>query len=125
VITLEIDEARHGEAVALIAEAGLSDFVDARLADAHDLVKELPGPFDFVFIDADKEWYSNYAKAVIPKLSAGGCITAHNVHGPGSRRWGPGGTEEYFKLMQGLPEFESSIHPKSVGGVCVSYKKKP
>jgi caffeoyl-CoA O-methyltransferase len=123
VITIEIDEARHREAVALIAEAGLSDFVDARLGDAHDLVNELAGPFDFVFIDADKEWYSNYAKALVPKLAAGGCITAHNVRGPGSGRRSLGGTEEYFKLMKGLAEFDTSIHPKSVSGVCVSYKK--
>ena len=44
-------------------------FIDARLADAHELVPKLEGPFDFVFIDADKEWYTNYVKAVIPKLS--------------------------------------------------------
>jgi len=29
-------------------------------------------PFDFVFVDADKEWYTNYAKAVIPKLAVAG-----------------------------------------------------
>jgi predicted O-methyltransferase YrrM len=125
VITLEIDEARQRQALALIAEAGLSDVVDARLGDAHDLVNELPGPFDFVFIDADKEWYSSYAKALIPKLTAGGCITAHNVRGPGSGRWGPAGTREYFELMKGRPELETSIRPDSVGGLCVSFKKKP
>ena len=48
-------------------------------ADAHDLVPKLEGPFDFVFIDADKEWYTNYAKAVLPKLTVGGLLTAHNV----------------------------------------------
>jgi caffeoyl-CoA O-methyltransferase len=75
-ITIEIDETRHSEAVENFREAGLGDIIDARLADAHELVAELSGPFDFVFIDADKDWYSNYAKAVIPKLEAGGCITS-------------------------------------------------
>ena len=40
---------------------------------------KLEGPFDFVFIDADKEWYTNYAKAVLPRLVVGGLLTAHNV----------------------------------------------
>ncbi len=54
VITIEINEERYLEALANFKEAGLSDFIDARLADAHTLVKELKGPFDFVFNDADK-----------------------------------------------------------------------
>jgi len=31
--------------------------------------RALEGPFDFVFIDADKDWYVNYAKVVLPKLA--------------------------------------------------------
>ena len=120
-ITLEIDAERHREAVALFAEAGLSRFVDARLGDAHELVVTLPGPFDFVFIDADKDWYTNYAKALLPKLSPGACLTAHNVHEPRSGGWGSrGGTGAYYTFMKGQPGFETWIHPDSVGGVAVS-----
>ncbi len=61
-ITIEIDEGRYKQALANFKEAGLADYIDARLADAHDLVKKLQGPFDFVFSDADKEWY----KQVLP-----------------------------------------------------------
>ncbi|MFC1554886.1 O-methyltransferase, partial [candidate division KSB1 bacterium] len=78
-ITVEIDKSRHDEAVGHFKEAGLSEFIDARLADAHILVPELEGPFDFVFIDADKDWYANYAKAVVPKLEDEACIASHNV----------------------------------------------
>ena len=49
------------------------------LAYAHELVPELEGPFDFVFCDADKDWYKNYLEAIEPKLTVGGCFTAHNV----------------------------------------------
>jgi len=122
--TLEIDADRHREAVALFREAGLSRFVDARLGDAHELVETLLGPFDFVFIDADKGWYTNYAKALLPKLTASACITAHNVREPGSGGWGSrGGTGAYYAFMKGLPEFETRIHPDSVGGVSVSCKR--
>ncbi len=122
-ITIEIDEGRYKQALANFKEAGLSEYIDARLADAHDLVNELSGPFDFVFIDADKDWYTNYAKALIPKLESGGCLTAHNVEEPGRRGYQMRGIEEYYEYMKSLPEFETTIHPKSQAGVAVSYKK--
>jgi predicted O-methyltransferase YrrM len=124
-VTLEIDERRHRQAVELLAEAGLSDVVDARLGDAHELVKELPGPYDFVFLDADKGWYTNYARDLIPKLEPGGCLSAHNVREPRSGRRGMRGTAEYYEFMKGQPGFETWVLPDSVGGISVSYKANP
>jgi len=125
-ITIEIHEGRYRQALANFKEAGLSEYIDARLANAHQLVNELPGPFDFVFIDADKDWYTNYAKALVPKLEPEGCITAHNVEEPRAAHRGGywGGTDEYYEYMKSLPEFETSIHPQSRAGIAVSYKKK-
>ena len=125
-ITVEIDEERHHQAVENFREAGLSEYVDARLADAHLLVNELPGSFDFVFIDADKDWYTNYAKALIPKLEAGGCIAAHNVSEPRAGRWGGygrGGGSGYYEYMKSLSEFETSMLAAR-SSLAVSYKKK-
>jgi len=120
-ITIEIDEGRYKQALANFKEAGLGDYIDARLADAHQLVKEVPGPFDFVFIDADKDWYTNYAKALIPKLEPGGCMTAHNVE---RGRFSMRGTRDYYEYMKSLPEFETTLHPKSPAGMAISYKRK-
>jgi predicted O-methyltransferase YrrM len=122
--TIEIDPGRYQEALANFREAGLSEYIEARLADAHELVPELAGPFDFVFIDADKEWYENYAKAVIPKLKAGGCIAAHNVYERRGGWGGHGGTGDFFEYMKSLPKFETKILTESHGGLSVSYKKK-
>jgi caffeoyl-CoA O-methyltransferase len=123
-ITVEINKGRHDEAVANFRESGLIDFIDARLGDAHDLVNELPGPFDFAFIDADKDWYTNYAKALVLKLEPGGCIAAHNVSERRARfGFGYSGTGDYFEYMKSLPEFESRILPESRSGLAVSYKK--
>ena len=75
-------------ALANLKRAGVAEYVDARLADAHDLVKLLPGPWDFVFQDADKEWYLQYFRDLEAKMAPGGCYTAHNVarpHAPGDR----------------------------------------
>ena len=55
-ITIEIDEGRHRQALANFEAAGLSKFIDARLGNAHEIVPALAGPFDFVFSDADKDW---------------------------------------------------------------------
>jgi hypothetical protein len=48
-------------------------------------------------------------------------MTAHNVE---EGRFGMRGTREYYEYMKGLPEFETSLHPKSPAGMAISYKKK-
>lgn len=113
-ITIEIDERRHKEALANFERAGLSQFIDARLADAHELVNELTGPFDFVFSDADKNWYINYFRALDPKLVVGGCFTAHNI--------GMSGVKEYYEYIKSLPNYETSVDDRGAG-MSISYKR--
>ncbi len=115
--TIEIDESRYRTALKNFKKAGVEDFVDARLADAHQLVKELKGPFDFVFSDADKEWYTQYFKEVEPKLVVGGCFTAHNVID------GFGGVKEFLDYIRSLPNYQTTIDRSSSSGISISYKK--
>jgi caffeoyl-CoA O-methyltransferase len=121
-ITIDIDEGRYREAVKNFQDVGLAPFIDARLADAHELVPKLSGPFDFVFIDADKEWYTNYAKAVIPKLRVGGCLTAHNVTARRGR-WSMGMTGDFYDYMTSLPFLETTM-VSGGGGLSVSFKRR-
>ena len=116
-ITIEIDEDRYKTALKNFKKAGVEEFIDARLADAHQLVKELKGPFDFVFSDADKEWYTQYFKDVDPKLVVGGCFTAHNVTD------GFGDVERFLNYVRSLPNYETTIDRSSSSGISVSYKK--
>jgi caffeoyl-CoA O-methyltransferase len=118
-ITVEIDEARYKTAVENFKKAGLSQYIDARLADAHELVPKLKGPFDFVFSDADKDWYKNYFDAVAPKLVVGGCFTSHNVS---DRRRGMFGLGSYADYLKSLKNFETTFNDKGAG-VAISYKK--
>lgn len=118
-ITIEIDESRHREALENFREAGLSEFIDARLGDAHQLVKELEGPFDFVFSDADKGWYKNYFLDIDPKLEVNGCFTAHNISGAGRGYWGTG---EFYDYVSNLPNYDTTLN-RSGGGVSISYKR--
>ncbi len=118
-ITIDIDRNRHEEAVANFKAAGLTKIIDARLGDAHEIVPALPGPFDFVFSDADKEWYVNYLKAVLPKLTVGGCFTSHNVSGWRGNRGADG---EYLQYVRSLPYMETTLFTGG-GGMSISYKK--
>ncbi len=120
-ITVEINESRYREALDNFEEAGLSDYIDARLADAHELVPKLKGPFDFVFCDADKGWYKNYLIAVLPKLEVGGCFTAHNVSARrGRRQYGIGGFVDY---LESLSYMETTYDSSSWSGISISYKR--
>ena len=121
VTTIEIDEDRHRQAVANLTEAGLRPYVDALLGDAHQLVKELTGPFDFVFSDADKDWYTNYFVDVYPKMSIDGCFTAHNVS---ARSGSQEAIQEFLNHLETVPDLETTIDTSSRAGVSISYKRK-
>ncbi len=62
-----------------IATSPYADRIEVREGPALDTVGELDGPFDFVFIDADKSNYLAYYEAVLPKLAPGGLIAADNT----------------------------------------------
>jgi len=119
-ITIEINERRYNQALENFREAGLSDYIDARLADAHKLVTELEGPFDFVFNDADKNWYKNYFIDVDPKLVVGGCFTAHNI--PERRSRYSSGQSDFLDYIKSLDNYTTTVN-SSGNGVSISYKK--
>jgi predicted O-methyltransferase YrrM len=116
-ITVDIDPRRHQIALANFKEAGLASFIDARLGDAHQIVPELAGPFDFVFSDADKDWYKNYFVAVWPKLVPGGCFTAHNVSGRVQ-----GGIGEFLAHLKTVRDAQTTIDTSDRAGISISYK---
>ena len=116
-ITIDIDERRHREALANFEASGVAQFIDARLGDAHTLVPALQGPFDFVFSDADKEWYTKYLAAVLPKLREGGCYVTHNVSGERG-----GWNHEYYEHLLSLPGLETTLDTRGAG-MTISYRK--
>ena len=117
VITIEINEKRHKQALKNIEEAGLSAYVDARLGNAHDIVKQLPGPFDFAFSDADKDWYKQYFMDVDPKLKGGGCFTTHNVTDGLA-------DDDFLNYVKAHPNYKTTIDRSSRAGIMISYKRE-
>jgi caffeoyl-CoA O-methyltransferase len=116
--TIEIDKERHEEALGHFKEAGVASFIDARLGDAHEIVPRLAGPFDFVFSDADKDWYVQYLKDVLPRLLAGGCFVAHNVS---ERGWGY--NRDFLQYLRSLPQFETTLDSRGAG-MSISFRKQ-
>jgi predicted O-methyltransferase YrrM len=78
-ITIDINEELEDKVKKYFDEAGLSSKVQYRIGDAAKIVSTLDGPFDLVFIDADKENYGRYYDMVIDKVREGGIILADNV----------------------------------------------
>lgn len=60
-------------------ESGYNDKLKLHIGDARQVLHSLEGPFDLVFIDADKENYVNYYNLVFDKVRSGGTIIADNT----------------------------------------------
>ena len=79
IVTLELDEMRAEFARRAIADSPHAKKIEIVVGPALASLENLPGPFDFVFIDADKVGYLDYYEAVLPKLSPRGLIALDNT----------------------------------------------
>ena len=84
VTTLELNPDKIAMARTNLATAGLEGVVDIMEGRAADTLAALPGPFDVVFLDADRPSYLAYLELVVPKLRSGGMLIADNAtsHAP-------------------------------------------
>jgi predicted O-methyltransferase YrrM len=88
------------------------------VGEALELLPDIKGPFDLVFIDADKANYSNYFKAVIDKMNPGGVILSDNVLWSGKVTEAPNEKDEdtkaliiYNQMMNQDPRIETVLLP--------------
>ncbi len=79
IVTCELDPERVTFARRHIEAAGFAERIEVRQGPALETIGGLDGPFDLVFIDADKAGYHDYYEAVLPKLSERGLIVVDNV----------------------------------------------
>ena len=79
IITCEVSE-RHAEAARRhLADSPYGDRIEIKMGPALETIGLLDGPFDLVFIDADKSNYGNYLDAVLPKLADRGVVVVDNT----------------------------------------------
>jgi predicted O-methyltransferase YrrM len=79
VTTLEVNPDKIALARANLASAGLDGEVEIIEGRAAHTLAALPGPFDLVFLDADRPSYLTYLELVVPRLRPGGMLIADNV----------------------------------------------
>ena len=79
VTTLELDPERAAFARRHMDTSPYGDRIDIQVGPALDTIARLEGPFDLVFIDADKTGYSDYFEAVLPLLAPRGVIVLDNM----------------------------------------------
>ena len=90
------------------------------MGDARKIVAELAGPFDFIFIDADKNWTLDYFNILLPTLAVGGCFAVHNVSSLGYMK----GIRDFLESVRGLDYMDTTIETAASGGISLSFKKK-
>jgi caffeoyl-CoA O-methyltransferase len=79
IITCDVDPDATAIARRYMDESGHGDKIEIRLGPALETIETLEGPFDLVFIDADKPNYANYYEASLPLLADNGLLIADNV----------------------------------------------
>ena len=84
-ITLEQDPGHASVAEEAFRLAGFAERVEIRVGNAHQVLPELcaESPFDFVFIDAEKEGYPAYLDWTLENIKPGSIVAAHNAFGRG------------------------------------------
>jgi predicted O-methyltransferase YrrM len=68
--------------------AGVEDRIELMVGDAVELIDDVPGEFDLIFIDVDKPQYPDALRKAVPRLRSGGLLLTDNVlwYGRAARR---------------------------------------
>ena len=109
VISIDRSREKHRMAHDNLLAVGLLQYVDLRLGDATEVIKTLPGPFDFVFFDADRISARGQLTLLLPKLSPQALILADNVLSH------PDEIAGYLAMVKGLKQLQHVLIPVGKG----------
>ena len=109
--THDIDEGRASLARENFRKAGVDKLVTLVMGDAHETVKNLKEPIDVLFIDADKDGYTDYLTKLLPLVRPGGLILSHNIESTG---------QDFVDAITKNPNLETV----QAQGVTVTLKKR-
>jgi predicted O-methyltransferase YrrM len=115
IVSIDRNPDKHVLARENLRRAGLMDRVDLRTGDAAEIVSQLAGPFDLLFLDADRRKFPEVMEIVLPKLAPKTLVIADNVLSH------PQEIADYLKLISSLADFQHTIVP--VGkGLSIAYR---
>jgi predicted O-methyltransferase YrrM len=115
IVSIDRNPEKHILARENLRRADLLDRVELRTGDAAEIVSQLDGPFDLVFLDADRKMFPAVMRILFPKLAPKALVIADNVLSH------PEDIAEYLKLISSLADFQHTIVP--VGkGLSIAYR---
>jgi predicted O-methyltransferase YrrM len=109
IISIERSPEKQAMARENLGRAGLLDRVELRLGDATAIVRELTGPFDFVFFDADRISAPEQLRLLLPKLAPEVFVLSDNVLSH------PAEIAGYLSAVATLEGFEHTVVPVGKG----------
>jgi predicted O-methyltransferase YrrM len=112
VITIDQLARKQAYARAALDKAGVAGAVEFLNGDALDLLKALPGPFDFVLLDIWKDLYGPCLDLFYPKLAPGAMIAADNMLHPASHH---AEAAAYRRAVRAKPQMQSLLLPLGQG----------
>jgi predicted O-methyltransferase YrrM len=115
IVSIDRNPDKHTLARENLRRADLLDRVELRTGDASEIARQLTGPFDLVFLDADRRSFPEQIQILLPKLADKALVVADNVLSH------PEEIAEYLKLISSLADFQHTIVP--VGkGLSIAYR---
>jgi predicted O-methyltransferase YrrM len=115
IVSIDRNPDKHVLARENLRRANLLDRVELRTGDATEIVRQLTGPFDLVFLDADRRKFPEIMQILLPMLAPRVLVIADNVLSH------PEEIAEYLKLVSSLPDFQHTTVP--VGkGLSIAYR---
>jgi predicted O-methyltransferase YrrM len=115
IISIDRNPDKHVMARENLRRANFLDRVELRTGDAAEIVRQLTGPFDLVFLDADRRKFPEVLKILLPKLDGKVLVIADNVLSH------PEEIAEYLKLISSLADFQHTTVP--IGkGLSIAYR---
>jgi predicted O-methyltransferase YrrM len=109
IISVDRNPDKHALARDNLRRAGFLDVVELRKGDATEIVRELAGPFDLVFLDADRRKFPEIMEVLLPKIAKRALVIADNVHSH------PEEIAGYLKLISSLLDFQHTTVPVGKG----------
>lgn len=115
IVSIERNPHKHELAIENLRRAGFLDRVELRTGEATEIARELAGPFDLLFLDADRRKFPDMLHALLPRLARKVLVIADNVFSH------PEEIVDYLRVITSLPDFQHTT--LQVGkGLSIAYR---